>query len=245
MKLKAITTVVFGLIATPVFAMGTSSGGGGVGVRCSLSDGSTLLETLDVHEARLKGLSFVRSPNSEGEAIELSSSVFAIHYFSGPFQHVDQYQDFLKKRFFERLFQWQPIEESDGKWISLQEVSNLPLSNDYGNYTIKPGCSLEQIAFFDDEKGVLKIDRRLFNQLDLLNQAVLFTHEMIYFMDRNYPSLHENVKANQSKTSEVSRAFVGKLFSDTPPKSKFRNFENTSFIICGNDLSRNRRKLWI
>jgi hypothetical protein len=62
---------------------------------------------------------------------------------------------------------------------------------------------------------------------------------MIYFMDRNYPSLHDDFDPMTPRTSEISRFFVGKFFSSNPPKSKLRNAEKTQYIICGNDLSNN------
>jgi hypothetical protein len=242
MKLVICFLGAITVLSTSVFskeiAMGTSSGGGGVGVKCILPNGGTSIETLDLHEAKLNGLKFPKKPNSTDEAITLAATVMGNHYFSGYFKHVDQYIVFLKTRFFEKLFAGEAVEESDdGQWIYQKDVNHIPLSNDYGTYKIAPNCQLEQIAYFDDENSTLLLNKKLFSQMDFQNQAALFTHEIIYFLDRNYPSLHDELNTSHRRTSRVSRFFVGKLFSSTPPKAKFRSSEQTSHIICRNETN--------
>jgi hypothetical protein len=214
---------------------GTSSGGGGVGVRCVLPNGKSTLETLDIHEAKLKGLNFVSLPNNEEEAIELGSRLMANHYFAGYFTYVGEYQKFLKERIFEKIFKGDSIQESDtGGLIYQKEVSHLDLSNDYGKYSIAPNCHLEQIAYFDDSASTLFLNKSVFSEMDYLNQVAMFTHEIIYFLDRNYPSLHDDLDPNTPRTSEITRYFTGKLFSTIPPLSKLRVLEGTPHIMCEN-----------
>lgn len=233
--MKAITLTLL-LMSSPLCFAGTSDGGGGVGVRCPVLNGGTFLETLDVHEAKLRSFKITNIPQSKEDAIELSSHLLAYHYFSGVFKYVDQYKDFLRKRFVEKMFNGEPIPPfDDGKWIYQKDVEKLELSNDYGKYLLDPKCNLVQIAYFDDDISTLLINKKLFNQMNFLNQAVLMTHEIIYFLDRNYPSLHDDFDPKTPRTSEVSRFFVGKLFSTTPPMSKLRSSEKTPHIICEND----------
>jgi hypothetical protein len=235
MRFNILAFGLLGALSTSAFGLGTSSGGGGVGVRCANSSG-TYLETLDIHEAKLNGLTFYNLPQNRSDAVELSSYVFARHYFSGDPFFFEQYKDSLKNEYFSKFFDGQLVQEPNGNWIQQKDVNHLPLSNDYGNYKIAPNCELEQIAYFDDEHNILKINRKLFNELDYLNQAALFTHEMIYFMDRNYPSLHEDLNSNAPRTSEVSRFFVGKLFSKQPPESKYRWEHQSEKIFCRSDF---------
>lgn len=216
------------IVSFSTFA-GTSSGGGGVGVRCQLPNGETTLETLDLHEAKLQGLE-IEDSSSAQEAIELSSTLMARHYYSGDARYVDRYKEYLKVNYYERLFAGQPVQDQGGKWITSTSVTELPLSNDYGTYEIASKCHLEQIAYFDDEESVLKVNRTLFNEMNYVNQMALLSHEIIYFLDRNDPSLHED--SSSSRTSKVSRFFVGKLFSNHPPKSKYRVSEESEFFSC-------------
>ncbi len=234
---KTFTILITLLVSLPIYARGTSSGGGGVGVRCPLSNGKTSLETLDIHESKLKGMKYKLNPNSLGDAIDLSSKLVATHYFSGRFEYLSQYIEFMKKRFFKNLFLGRPVKESDtGNWIHQKYVSHLNLSNDYGNYQIKPECHLEQIAFFNDKKSILFINKTLFDEMNYLHQAVLITHEMIYFLERNYPSLHD-LNSTTKRTSEVTRHFAGKLYSHKGTKTKLRVSEQTKSIVCENNTS--------
>ncbi|OFZ56861.1 MAG: hypothetical protein A2381_14050 [Bdellovibrionales bacterium RIFOXYB1_FULL_37_110] len=237
MKLKLIWVLVLISISISTFA-GTSSAGGGVGVRCLQADGSSTLETLDIHEAKIKGLEIKATPRNQNEAIDLASQLLATHYFSGRFEYLSQYIWFMKNKFFIKLFLGEPIMEPDGGRLIYQEdIPFLDLTNDYGDYQILPECHLVQIAYFNDERSVLLINKAHFQEMDFLNQAALFTHEMIYFIERNYKSLHDDIDPSTPFSSELTRFFVGKLYSTNPPKTKLRVSEQNSYINCKNSIN--------
>ena len=64
------------------------------------ADGSSTLETLDIHEAKIKGLEIKATPRNQNEAIDLASQLLATHYFSGRFEYLSQYIWFMKNKFF-------------------------------------------------------------------------------------------------------------------------------------------------
>lgn len=217
------------LFSATSFALGTSSGGGGAGVRCFYDDKPSSIETLDYHEARLKGYKFKHSPSTKNEAVELTANLMSSHYFRGRAKYLSVYRKYLLKNYVNKIFNGQSVDN-----IEQIEVSSLPLSNDYGPYKIAPNCKLEQIAYLDDEKSILYLVRDLFNEMDELNKAILLTHEMIYFLDRHYPSMHEDNRNRTEKTSAITRSFVGLLFSTTRPKARTMVLEKDIFISCRN-----------
>lgn len=211
------------------FARGTSSGGGGVGVRCFYNDKPSTIETLDHHEARLNGYKFKHSPNNKTEAINLTADLMSRHYFRGRAKYLSVFKNYLLKNYVNKIFNGQSVDN-----ISQVDVSSLPLSNDYGPYKIAPNCKLEQIAYLDDKKNTLYVVRDLFNEMDELNKAILLTHEMIYFLDRHYPSMHENNRLRTEKTSAITRSFVGQLFSTIKPKARTMDLEKNNLVSCRN-----------
>lgn len=228
MKYTIIGLALVFLSATS-FARGTSSGGGGAGVRCFYNDKPSTFETLDHHEARLNGYKFKHSPNSKTEAIDLTADLMSSHYFRGRAKYLSVYKKYLLKNYVNKIFNGQSVDN-----ISQVDVSSLPLSNDYGPYKIAPNCKLEQIAYLDDQKSILYVVRDLFNEMDELNKAILLTHEMIYFLDRHYPSMHENNRLRSEKTSAITRSFVGQLFSTIKPAAKTMVLKKDILVSCRN-----------
>lgn len=220
-------TLVF--FSATSFARGTSSGGGGAGVRCFYENKPSTLETLDYHEARLNGLKFKHSLKNKNEAIQLTSNLMSEHYFRGRAKYLSIFKKYLLENYVEKIFNGKSVDD-----IDQVEVNSLPLSNDYGPFKIGPNCKLEQIAYLDDELSVLYVVKDLFDEMDELNKAMLLTHEMIYFLDRHYPSMHEDNRVRTEKTSAITRSFVGQLFSTTRPSKKTMSLERSTVLSCRN-----------
>lgn len=187
---------------------GGVDGGGGIGVRCATSTGAPKsFELLDLHEARLNGLQVTYNPQVEGDAVDLMATLFANVQWT-PFlsESISQYQSYL-------AYGLKPLFDgttNSSGYFPIQFVASLPLSTDVGAHKIMPGCSLEQIAFFDDEAGVLNVAAN-WTDLDWLNRAALISHEFVYRGDRNYGM--EYIGAPGGMTSVRARGFVGQLFS--------------------------------
>lgn len=200
------------LIGTSYAYAGGMEGGGGVGVRCG-----DKLEMLEVHESRLMGLELVATPNSEEEAIEISSKIVGEQSWLPLFQSKEELVEFLKEAVIRPMFTGQPflMSDIDGQATkgSIEYVTDLPFSNDVGNYRIKSGCKLEQIAYFSDDDKSLKIVKSSWDKLDWLSRMVLVGHEAIYSGDRDMKNLRDLKLEQKPKTSEWTRHFISKLFS--------------------------------
>lgn len=199
---------------SPVRSQGTISGGGGVGIRC---DGR--LEMLDVFEARARGLRFTTPANVE-EAIQFVAQRFSDHYWNIETIPRPEHVAGLAKLLVRPIFEGKPIYNvRDDKQFPVREVDDLPLSNDFGRYSIPAKCRLEQVAFFDDSKGELAIVKSRYAELDLLSKSILAGHEVAYLVERieGLEKLRQTVAPN---TSENTREFIGRLLSHqaVPPR---------------------------
>lgn len=78
-------------------------------------------------------------------------------------------------------------------------------TRDMGTVPVLPvGCSLQQIAIFDDRHDIVQVNLDLWNSLNGFNQAALIAHEIIY---------RERRISDFESSSETSRFLVGRVFS--------------------------------
>lgn len=213
MELRKKIIVLFTLLIGASYSYaGGMEGGGGVGVRCG-----DKLEMLEVHESHLMRLELVATPNSEKEAINISSKIVGEQSWLPLFQSKEELVEFLKDAVIRPMFTGQPflMSDIDGQATtgSIEYVTDLPFSNDVGNYRINPGCKLEQIAYFSDGDKSLKIVKSSWDKLDWLSRMVLIGHEAIYSGDRDMKNLRDLKLEQKPKTSEWTRYFISKLFS--------------------------------
>ncbi len=191
---------------------GTINGGGGVGIQCG-----DHIEMLDIYEARQAGLKLVDLPASEDAAIQLVSSRIAEHFWNIETIPVNELAQMHAKNYIGPIFQALPIWNIETKkQEDVEYVNSLPLSNDLGKVTPPAGCSLVQIAYFSDSKTKLSIVKPIWDKLDLLSKGFLAAHEVIYLFDRR-DSIENLLSKNPVHSSQLTRKFVGQLFSDTPP----------------------------
>jgi hypothetical protein len=227
---------------------GGMEGGGGVGVRCG-----SKLELLDLHEARLRGLKLVSTPDGFQSAIQTTSQKMGEHFYWYTWSEPQNAVDFYEEMVVRPMFQGRPvvntikcdeIQNCEFQTAPVNYVSNLPLSTDIGSYNIAPGCSLEQVAYYyNDNNPRLEVVRSRWNELDLLSKSALVAHESIYYFDRdqNLRKLLENTKG---QTSEWARRFVGELFSTQPPAKLMQGvpLDWKKRWVCGADLSETQIK---
>lgn len=221
-------------VAAKAVSIGGSDGGGGVGVRCMDSAGQTAsFELLDLYEARQRNLTISHSPNNANEATELVVDLILPHFWNPDTIPVSE----TKKNTFEALlsiFKGTPYVGTNGTLINVQFGADLPLSSDIGHYNIPAQCRLEQIAYFSDAHNVLHISQSHWNELNWLNRSALVAHEMIYMLERR-DGLENFGKGGGKITSELSRAFVGSLFSTNSVTPKSTTIPLNNYFVCRDD----------
>lgn len=208
---------------------GTSDGGGGVGVRCQ--DGR--IELLDLHEAKIKGLRLLAHPSHEQDAIELASEKLGTH-FALPHNR-DRYTKFVESSYVAPLFAGHSIQNPQtGQTVQVRYLESLPLSQDIGHYQTLPGCQLEQIAYMNDETSTLEIVKSNWAELDNLSRSALIAHEIFYYLDRS-TGFDDKTLPDGKKTSERSRTFIGRLFSEEGVRPKFESVptNQSDYRVCG------------
>ncbi|MGE3758673.1 MAG: hypothetical protein AB7H97_13000 [Pseudobdellovibrionaceae bacterium] len=224
MMIRSVQILLFGSIFLNLCLasadVGNSDGGGGVGVQCVTSPGQTSLEVLDLHEAKLNNIPITHQPQNEEESIALSTSLLARHYWNRYTIPVPEYEARLREYFFEPFYHGGTLFKGTEYETKIKYVSDHPLMDDLGEYTIAPGCELTQIVYWSDEKKEISIVKSKWDRLDGLNKAALVNHEIFYFFARHQGFDQKNVvlasmnqEALHPMTSQESRRAIGLLFS--------------------------------
>ncbi len=240
--MKTAFTLLFMTLASISFA-GTSDGGGGVGVRCPTGSSDIVFEVLDLHEIKLKGEIISNNPTTMDEAIDLSSYKLGNHFYMLSNRPPEQYIKYLKEHIVEKIFKGEPFTNPiNGKTVTIEYVDDLPLSNDIGNYQIKSGCALEQVAYFYDDSNSLKIVSSRWDELSWADRSALVSHEIHYFLDR-YNGL-EDFGLDTKKTSERARHFVGMLYSKTGVEPKYKSIPKSGAFVCATNENSSRRQTY-
>lgn len=215
--------------------MGTSDGGGGVGVRCPSNVSPIAFELLDIHEIKLEGKVISHNLQNEAEAIQLASKNLGLHYYNPSSISPNQYIDYLKSNFVQSIFNgeafYNPIVD---ELTQVEFVDSLPLSNDIGDYSVKPGCSLEQVAYYFDDSNTLKIVSTKWNELSWLDKSALVSHEVHYFLDR-FNGI-EDFASQHLKTSERVRRFTGLLYSTERVTPKYSISPKSGYYRCESNV---------
>lgn len=199
--------------------VGTRDGGGGIGVRCG-----ERLELLDLHEARLNGLKNPYSPQSEKETIDDVTTLFGnLMWVSFNGSH-EEYKSALTT-LITPMFDGGSVDDL----YKVKYVDSLPLTDDVGKYKIRPGCHLEQIAYFDDTISTLFIAKN-WRELDWIDRGALVMHELVYYADRR--NAMEYFEDNIKMTSVRARAFVGHLFSTATITPHSDSIPNSGYAVC-------------
>lgn len=217
--------------------IGGSDGGGGVGVRCLDSTGKTTsFELLDLYEARQRHLTISHSPNNAKEATDLVTDLIFPHFWNPDTIPVSE----IKKNTYEpflNIFKGTPSKAPNSIQTNVEFGADLPLSSDIGHYNIPAQCRLEQIAYFSDIQNTLHISQSHWNELNWLNRSALLAHELVYMLERQ-DGLENFGKGGGKMTSELSRFFVGSLFSTNPIPPKSTTIPLNRYFVCG-DSPRN------
>lgn len=148
---------------------GVSTSGGGIGVLCDKGSTTQKLQLLDLYEASV----------NQQELIQ-STGTFGGDYGVG------------LKRLRNLISDSRPVTEDE--IIEVQEdfkrhteltSKKLRPTKDAGFTPSLPShCRYVQIAVYHDFSNKLMVNKKLWDQLDSLNQAALLTHESIYKMQR-------------------------------------------------------------
>lgn len=193
--------------------VGGVDGGGGVGVRCTQPDGKVTLELLDLHEARLIGQGTRHSPTSMEAATELASRIMSTHFWNRWTIPVEESIVLTKENYARPFFLGQPMMSNGDKMADIVYVESLPLSPDIGENQIGKGCALEQIAYWNEPSNQIEMVLSRWNELSLVDQAALFSHEFLYFYYR-HRAIEEFGRSDQQVSSVRVRKMIGKLFSE-------------------------------
>jgi hypothetical protein len=213
-----------------VAATGGVDGGGGVGVRCVSPDGSSTLELLDLHEARLSGITIGHQPQTKEEAADLVANLLSSHYWNHDTIPLPEMKKSLAKSLLP-LLEMRPFEGKDSPMSKVEIKETLPLSGDVGHYTIQKGCHLEQIAYTDDTTRTIRYATKAWNDLSWLHRSALIFHEFIYFIQRT-ESLERLGMASVGLTSERARRFAGLIYSVGGLRPKAYSVPSTNLGRC-------------
>jgi hypothetical protein len=218
---------------------GVGDGGGGVGVRCSDPSGASTIELLDIHEGRILGLAYEYSPQTNEEVANLAAKLFVSH-FSEPVTHVQQMVQLFQWNMFLPAMRAEPFQilgidflniwRNEGS-ATVSRVQSLNLSSDIGRVHIRPGCQLEQVAFFDDRTNILFLAEN-WNELDGLSKAAILLHEVIYLKNRHVGLEYAGTITPVYMTSERSRQLVGALLSTRGLLPRMAGVPEFDWIRC-------------
>jgi hypothetical protein len=240
-RIILLTSIVWSS-ASFAFA-GTSDGGGGTGVRCPADVSPIAIELLDLHEVKLKGEQIAFQPTSLDEAIDLSATKLGNHYYVPSKVSSAPYIGYLKRNIVEKIFRGQPFTNPiNGMPTKIEFVDDLPLADDIGTYSIKPGCSIEQVAYYFDNINTLKIVTSRWNELSWVDRSALVAHEIHYFLDRH--NAIEDFDSQVKKTSERARNFVGMLYSQTGVTPKYASTPVANKFTCATNVNSEHRNTW-
>lgn len=232
MKIKFVA-VFSALILCMSAQGGTRDGGGGVGVRCPLQNGGTTIELLDIHEGTLRGLGFPYSPQSDSDISDFSAKAIASQFWNPWSSPMAEYISGLKTQLFDGILNGSGFKNFEtGKYVLITYTDSLPLSKDIGRYDIRQGCSLEQVAYFDDERSTLFIARPAWNELSGFSKAALMIHELIYAENRLDGLEYAGTSQAGPISSERSRQFVSSMLSIQGLKPKAYGVPVTNTMRC-------------
>jgi hypothetical protein len=206
--MKSLGLVLIGLLfASPSYAAGVGSSGGGLAVVCRDSYGSiTGAELLDLYEGTTRDHLTLVSPLNSLEAEYLYFTQELRHAAGDP-RPVDQS---VIDEFNELI---------NGSLNFLPQGQHLVPACALGpTIPAPPMCDIEQLADYNDQTNVIDVDSEIWSALDYVNQGAFLAHETL---DRTACE----------RGSENVRRLVAQLFSTTPPSSE------AAGVSCNNDLN--------
>jgi hypothetical protein len=182
------------LVAFPHLARaGVGTSGGGHAVVCDgmKADKLGFVTLLDLYEAQHVFHLELRARLGDLQ-LELNTLAEQLHIVIGASERIPSPLNG------ETLFEW---------WENrVQFIPGMSASTgDYGVMPVIPrGCSIQQIAIYDDTKDIIRVNQDLWESLDDFNKAALIAHELIY---------HDRRLSDREFSSETSRYLVGRIFS--------------------------------
>ncbi|MCX6116438.1 MAG: hypothetical protein NT027_02765 [Proteobacteria bacterium] len=195
------------LLAGNAFAGVSSSGGAGV-IVCG-----SKVRLLDLFEAESRGLQLEADLGSlRGNYLQFTSKILTVTGSSraGDEAYISNYTDNLLKALFQDNFRF------------LAPGADLKSTNDFGELpTFPAGCSLQQLAVYNDQTQEILIDSDYWNDLSFQDQAAMIAHELLY---REY-------RANGDTSSKSIRKLVGEYFSTKNLPSIFHGVPDSA-ISC-------------
>jgi len=202
------TLIIFGCLApTLSFAQGGATGGG-KGVLCGSN-----LRILDLYEAEeIFHESLIKKEDLDSTLFQFALPISL--YFNG--------QDPLRAEAYRGEIAKGVHQEFTRRLIDLPLGQKLPLSDDATLPVMLPGCSVVQIALFDDVSDTIQRDLALWNRLDSVNQAALILHEYWYKVARS----------RSLKTSDDTRRMIGLLMSGQLPEPIMRPVSGKKSLSC-------------
>jgi len=191
-RLKNVVWILFFILAPLCQAKaGSASSGGGKAVVCrDLNGRIQSAEVLDLFEGRITYGLEIKSFGATADANIKAMQEKIGNIFDG-FLSFDPDNNLFTKAVHD--FHLLPL------GIPLKPV------NDADEDVLPPkGCDLEQLAYYRDDQ-ILLVNQEIWNALDTLNRAALFTHEVIYRQERSL---------SNATNSRRARKVVAHLFSD-------------------------------
>jgi hypothetical protein len=202
---------------------GPITSGGGFAVVCRDSKGKiSSAEVLDLYEARVK---------FRYTLLDSTNDVF--EDFKNVEKNIDRLLDYA---YFKKDTIGYPKDETARRLYNyLEKAEYLPVNfklpeiSDLGLFELPPtGCLVEQLAVYNDSTEKLKINSKIWNELDSLNQAALIYHEEWYRYER---------RARKAITSVETRVHIGRFFSkDSTPVIKEGTRATSAQGIIAGDL---------
>jgi len=167
--------------APKAWSEGTSVGNGGVTVVCRNLKGTILsVQLLDLFEGEnLKPkLLYSKKSFSSDEFIRIAEDRMK----SNP--------TFLK------VFQAELMNVRSNV-VELNKLVGLQPTNDAFPVINKKGCKFEQLANYRDQENTIYLDREISDQLDQLNKAAFYVHEVSYSLSRRHAKDTNSIRARK------------------------------------------------
>lgn len=191
-KIPAIAILLIAASFGAPAALADRVNNGGPGIACRSDDEAevkNVVETLDLHEARLRGLTIDLGPSQK----------LVLEKIDMALQRLARLDPEREARYRARLADVFAALEFD-----LDD--DLGLVDDLGEFEMKTGCELVQLARRSqlDEVVHIVVSKRMWDLLDGDNRAALMLHEVIY---------DEAIEVYGHTTSDATRRLNGLLMS--------------------------------
>lgn len=216
MKTKILVCLSSMFVSSLAWA-GPSTGGGGFGVFCGPTPiSSASVELLDLYEGEQRGYTMVQTTG------DLKQDYFESVKRTYTIQGIPELAEEQRSEIQTNLLRFM----QSVKFV--KSVQDLPVAKDLGAVPWVPTqCSIQQIAYFDDASTTIYVLRSAWDQIGLVGQSALVSHELI----------SNDARRNGALTSSYARLAVAHMYAATGPTPLLFGVPQGSTLFYASPLS--------